>query len=171
MRERERCCTARESEGMIELSTLQTVTMRGIHLFWCQAANLEAVRAFPAPTLALAGWEPQTHPSTHVPRHISGAPATHTNHPINTSNASPELEALGRDVSWVNAVYMHVFVFFFCVLSFVRVSFIICLIPVTVFLFGFFCSSISAKMRLSSLLTLSPAASCYQSVKTNTHCV
>lgn len=41
----------REREGMIELSTLETVTMRGIHLFWCTAGNLEAVRAFPASTL------------------------------------------------------------------------------------------------------------------------
>lgn len=39
---------------VIELSVLQTVMMRGIHLFCCQAGNLEAVRALPAPTVGLA---------------------------------------------------------------------------------------------------------------------
>lgn len=81
--------------GVIELSTLQTVMMRGIHLFWCQAGNLEAVRAFPAPTVALTGWEPQTHPSTRIPRHILVVRAAHTNHPINTSNTLPRLQGLG----------------------------------------------------------------------------
>lgn len=61
----ERCCM--EREGMIELNTLQTVTMRGIHLFWCQPGNLEAVGAFPAPTLALAGWEPS---HRHIHQHM-----------------------------------------------------------------------------------------------------
>lgn len=69
--------------------------MRGIHLFWCQAGNLEAVRAFPAPTVALTGWEPQTHPSTRIPRHILVVRAARTNHPNNTSNTLPRLQGLG----------------------------------------------------------------------------
>lgn len=84
---------------VIELSTLQTVMMRGIHLFWCQADNLEAVEAFPAPTVALTGWEPQTHPSTHIPRHISVVRAAHTNHPINSSHTLARLWGFWRNMS------------------------------------------------------------------------
>lgn len=62
---------------MIESSLLQAVMMRGIHLFCCQAGNLEAVRALPAPGPRLTAREPQTHPSTHIPRHVFSGERQH----------------------------------------------------------------------------------------------
>lgn len=143
-----------ESEGMIELSTLQTVTMRSIHLFRCQAGNLEAVRAFPVPSLALTGGEPQTHPSTHVPRHISGAPTTHTNHPINAWNASPGLQGFGQKEFLSKCATLFFFSRFCSGLSFCSsFSYILLLL---LLLFVCFCCGISAKtMKLSSIFSSS----------------
>lgn len=93
----ERCCM--EREGMIELNTLQTVTMRGIHLFWCQAGNLEAVGAFPAPTLALTGWEPS---HRHIHQHMFLDTFQEQRQHIQITQsipraASPQLQGFGQE--------------------------------------------------------------------------
>lgn len=90
---------------MIEFNTLQTVTMRGIHLFWCQAGNLEAVRAFPAPTLALTGWEPGYRLiHQHMFLDTFQQPRQH----IQITQSIPRMprlnfRVLGRSMSWVRA--------------------------------------------------------------------
>ncbi|TNN24939.1 hypothetical protein EYF80_064934 [Liparis tanakae] len=72
---------------MIESSALPTVRTRGVHLSRRRAGDLEAVGVLPAPRGRSA--RPPPHPSTRVPRHIPGAAATNTNHPINGAAALP----------------------------------------------------------------------------------
>lgn len=146
--EQERCCMERERQGMIELNTLQTVTMRGIHLFWCQAGNLEAVRLFPAPTLALTGWEPS---HRHIHQHMFVDTFQECWKHIQITQSirwMPRLNfrVLGKNMSWVRTADMHVF-FCSCDISFILLWSFFCtsisssFLPVTLFLFLLRCFS------------------------------
>lgn len=110
---------------VIELSVLQTVMMRGIHLFCCQAGNLEAVRALPG-----------THPgprslratdtsiNSYSQTHFSGEGSTYKS-PDQYLERVAHTSGFEKNTSWVNASdtcsLWHSFFFFMPDVSF-RIS-------------------------------------------------
>ena len=154
-------------KGMIELNTLQTFTMRGIHLFGCQAGNLEAAGAFPAPSLPLTDREPGYR---HIHQHMFLDTFQEQRQHIQITQSIPptpclKFRVLGRKMSWVRADQAHVFVcrrdiYVGSGPSFVLVSFNIFLTCL------YFWSNVPVKkMKWSLLVTV-----CYHCLRTTTHC-